>query len=77
VSPDPITGSLLHRQARKDALISVISGRVGYPVPGSPRTGGFDGGARRTVPSRRHPLQEHDELLIELLRSRGAAVGQM
>jgi hypothetical protein len=64
-----------------DRLIDHVAGRVverlvGEPEPEQPETaeaaGGFDGGARASVPL---PPPSHDSLLIELLRSRAADVG--
>jgi hypothetical protein len=40
------------------------------------RSNSFDGGARTLMPVRQHPLIEHNSLIVELLRTRGADVGR-
>jgi hypothetical protein len=65
VTLDPITGAALHREARKAALLDLVAGRQTRSET-RPRSGGFDGGARQPVPTRRPPEQEHNQLVAQL-----------
>jgi hypothetical protein len=75
---DPLTAAFLHGRERKAALHALLAGRAqSLPQAESPPPStGFDGGARGTYWPWEDPVQEHDQHLIELLRSRAADVGR-
>jgi hypothetical protein len=51
---------------RKRALEALFTGRTEQPRDKRGRWAGFDGGARRSVPHRRPPEQEHDEIIVQM-----------
>ena len=64
---DFFTAAEAAKAARKRALADALIGRPSRPTPAEPgRPSGFDGGARRPIPTRRPPEQEHNELVLKL-----------
>src|SRR5262249_21312171 len=69
---DLFAGAALAKAQRKRALVGMLTGRAPQPRDERGRfAGGLDGGARRPVPTRRSPEQEHNRLVAEL-----AAIGR-
>jgi hypothetical protein len=62
------------KQEQQRALVEALHGRPQQPRDERGRfaSSGFDGGARESVPHRRPPEREHDELIVSLSRLRRA-----
>jgi hypothetical protein len=61
------------KAARHEALVNALLGRPAAEP--QRRTTGFDGGARESVPAFSDPLRDHDELIVDVVRSRAADRG--
>ena len=80
---DPITASLAAKQQHKRELAALLTGRARQPrdrlgrfASFDPEPGGFDGGARRPLVIKQpDPVRAHNQLLLELLRTRQADAG--
>jgi hypothetical protein len=66
---DLFTRAAAEKMRRKAALVEALHGPpTQAPDERGRFSGGFDGGARKSVPHRKPPEQEHDDLIVTLSR---------